>query len=768
MKEKTASVFEYKSTVGAIIDRKQFAVGCINNTYCIVAPVSKFYTVYDIERLNVVSRSSEIEEVLCVGIFGRYVITGCADKKVYLSNRGKVLLEVQLEDMPREIVCTRSAIIVLLKKSMVKIEVDLDSASLENPLEDVHAEAVPLPGLEGKVLHKIHLLSGDKVLAVADGALVVYNTKKESVVYTVSSASFSKVLDISVSLSPSIVALSTEKEVVVLDVKKDVVLQRVQIPHCVSIDFRRTLTDKELAVCTEKEVAVVCLERGVVKKRMPALGSAHVRFIGSESYMVLSMPNELRILNCKHKLETVKRRAGIVFGEASVAEFFRGALVVSTNNRVYSMSLRKEEQTKEISHISTDASLSCAASPVSLAAKRGRVLVCFEKSLSRLEHTVGGLATTKKSLMHKSARAFLGAELSFCGNLAVVALEHEDGQVQVLCLSAESGFILGDIKEKPCLAMSVNSAAQEVTLVHHEDITVYTLSGAFVSRTPIPPCKTAFIVDTRTDKYVVSASGKHLCVIKRTGEVIRKIKTTEGEPVRVRTTKDFSWVSLLTKLKKSTVFEVFDMETGKEVSSMRFAPAEEPRDCLITEDKALLAVVTRSRVLLYTNKQIFCTRKEESKKSAVSQGLGFSSPCRTKARLLLEYAQLSKRTEEETQQEMLPYAVVSKENTAGLGLGPCAQMQSSEELIASLLDPNYPISSVIEQIKNTPVPEEWVVQLVDRLETEHDIVDALLQTVIQYRRKDLITDSVKKALERREKISEKFVEEYLTVLSLTK
>ncbi|OAG31647.1 hypothetical protein NEDG_00122 [Nematocida displodere] len=760
--ETSRSMFQYKTQLSYVAEKGKIVVAPINNTYCIVAPLAKTYAVYDIERMNLVSRGEEKEAVTCIGVFRRYIITGCISNKLYISNRGRVLLQVDLPDTPKEITATDQDIFVLTgSNTLLKLHIHLKEASLEDKAAPLYTIHPLLPELNITNIHCLQM--NNKLLAVSKTAIHIYDTHKEAVIYTLACFKPEEVKDISSSPAPEIIAIADKTGVAVINIKKDKVLQRFTMKNTLSVDFKRNQSSsKELCIATTTSLVFACLENGIVKKTLPLEHLSSVRFIGEDDYLAVSMKNELRILDC-HKIDhivTVKKRTGIVFGEKAVAAFHNQALALLTNHSLYSISLRKEDQNKEITHLET------TGEPVSLAIQKSTLLGCFTGGPVAFREKNGDIARLKKKLAHATPRSHLGAELSFCGNVVALALEDGPETVRVVVATSEAGFILGEIVTPRYHALSINNLTKTLTLVLSTTIRSYSFSGEVLSETSMPECMIAHLVDTRTDSYALTGDGTGISVLTGKGELLRRIPCTRGVPYSLRPTKDFKWAVLVSKLPPTTqntqntpsVLEIFDIETGKLLSTTYFATA--PRDCLLSEDKASLVVMTKSSLLLYANTRMMASEATEDC-AVARQGLSFSSVHKSRLRLLLTYDTLAGEQAENTADQAVPHFMTA-ENDA-----PSQTATTPQDLtINALLDGNYPITSIIQYLKTVPDPGKLLTELVSHLEPQYDIVEALINRLVHYRREDIDPKELRQVLGRRESLSEKFICEYLSLLSL--
>jgi len=833
----SSSAFQYKRRISAIVGEKGAVVLPYNSSYCVLAACGTFYTLYDIEKLNVIGRGEEVTEIACMAMVGRYVVVGGRDKFLYVFSEGRVVAKTCLGEVPREIVAAGRILAVQGKDRIYRIEIegsdmngggedgsvggdDLDNGNggdgdngddvnsgdgdadngdgngignknhnrhnhnhrnhnhhnhgkrrsrkhrnQQNHDNRTHPRVQitkkTLPGKEMENITTIQKYTDKKILIAAGRSIIVYNIADEKIVYRTKCADLQEVRALSLSISRDIVAAVTPKEVCIINIKKDAVLQRIDIPGAVAADFRKNVVSKELAVLTAQGVSLVDLETGAVKKKIAAEGGVSLQYVGGEQYIVMALNNELRILDSKNSLALVKKRSGVKFGSASDSALVDGALYISTNSTVYSVSLRKEEQLKEISDVAGGGEV------VSISARRKRVLACFERRVFSLVNTVGGLAKQKKNLTsQRASRKYVGAVASLCGNVSAISVENGERKIKTLIVSTESGFIFGEVEQEAYLAISISTDPREIVAVHRDSVSRFSYSGSLISRAEIPEIETAQIAESRTGKFVVGAGRAALYVFNPNGEIMRKITTEEGPPAKIEFTKDLKWISTLKTGEKKGVFSVFDVETGKRVSSTVFSGVDMPRRCHITDDKTQMVAVTKSGILLYSNASVMNASAHSEEKEKHS-GISFSSLHRARARLLLEYSDACRKTESETKTELFPYPVISKENFPG-AINSSSQSLSPCELVAALLDRNQPISSIIEAIKSAPSPGLLISGLLPYLGTEYDLADALINRTIHYRRKDLAIDEIEESLRIREKTSERFVSLYLSVLSLAK
>ncbi|KAI5149096.1 hypothetical protein NEAUS05_1640 [Nematocida ausubeli] len=766
-------MFEYKQPISSILDGPRFTIAQIGNAYCVVAPVNNFYKVYGAERLNTLGRCKEGERIQEITSLGRYIVTA-AGTRINIYNQGVQIQEIEMGETIKTLFsCNNEYLIAVLDGSVAKIELD-EIDEIEN--KKIAHTVKKLRNIPDH-LESVHPLAlKNKILVVAGGVISIYSVEKDRAVYKLKCTEVSgPVLDVSCSISSEIIAVCTSSEVLVLQLKKDILLQTFSFGGIQSVDFRRSSQCKELAVLTKNEVIVLCLEQGVVRARhaLPEgaqktaadVGHLHTaRYIGSDGYLVISQYNELQILDChKEKILSVKRRAGVVFGKSQCSEFLNNTLVISTNNRVYTLSLRKDEQLKEISKVCAD------GEPVSLSVVRDSIIACYTKGVYALKETVGGVAQVKRNLGYSTPREYIECAMSFCGNSMALAIKTGKKSVKILITSKESGFIFGEIEETPYLAISLNNLKKTLTVLHRTEVVVYTYNGEVVSRHPIqePLAEkdeknadkehvVAKIFESSTYKYFIIATWSRILVINQSGETIKSVAKRAGAPISARVSADLSWLLLLSSAEKGAVLEVVDIQAACTLSTTFFAHT--PRDFLLTHDKSRLVVTTDTQVLLYVN--TYSIQAAPAEQSAVSsQGISFSSAHKSRIRLLMMYDTIGDKVEEEA--PMAPYTV-QKENTPP----KLSSMQGAKESIEALLDGNYPISSIVAYIKEIEDPSSLVIDLISHLEAKYDIADALINRVLHYRRKDLDMERLSSPLKTREAIAERLIVKYLSTLSL--
>lgn len=773
LKEKV-SMFEYKTALAAVVDKGKMAVGERNGTYIFVCAVGPFYNVYDIEKLNIVERGPSISEIECIGILNRYIVTGSQDNKMRIYNKGSVIAEKKINGVPKEILCTESDIYVQIAEKILQIKI-ADINQIEKPDAVKNIKAKELVGIKSVQVHKMVRLGVSDKIGIIDtnGVLVIYCTSKQRQIYTVKAYSFIGATDAVSSMYPSILAISLKNEVVIVDVKKDIVLQKIPIEGVVSLDFRKdSLSTKELVAATREELIVVCLQKSAAKKRVECSGAQKIRFAGAEPFLAVCMQNELRILSCRSEQPVVcKKRVGVVFGDSVSASFFGKNLLVFTGGRMYSISLRKDTQTKEITQINTEG----ATLPLSVSGKV--VLAACKRSIEVLEETVGGLAVRRRKIAHISSREYIMCAVSFCGRTSVFAVRREKEVMSILIASTESGFFLGqiDVLHAPetLLTMSVNTLHRVVTVVYKCGIVEYAYTGKEVKQIKIAPAIKACIVDTKTEKFFALATAEEIYVMSKEGSILRKCKKSNGVLLSIRATEDRRWIYALSTEKDSSFIDILDMETGHLLSSINLPFFS--RDCLISPDRLSLIILSEKQVLLYSNTSIFFSPPVEPTEG-ICTGITLASKHRSRVRILLDYEQIKEKVNEK-RDKLLPFGIEAQEN-----MPACATVQKDKEidglindskeqvqdLVLSMLSDNYPISSIIESIQQTDMPDLLFSSLVDKLESYYDIADALLNRLIHYRRKDLSLANLQIYSEKRKRISERLVTLYLSALSLSR
>lgn len=768
------TMFEYKRPISSIIKGPRFAVAQIGNIYCVVAPVENFYKVYGAEKLNTLGQSRDGLPICSIAALRRYVVA--AEKmRIGVYNQGEKIQEIEMPREIEEVVAYDEFLVVRTKESLLRV----DPVGMEK-IEDEEiqwkvTELLNVPkGVES--IHKLALKN--KLMIVAQGKVHIYSVSKDSIIYTLKCIHLgARVVDASNSISSEIVALCTERDVYVLQLKKDILLQQFSCEAAQSIDFRRSMCSKELALLTDKEVVVFCLEQAVAKKRytltQKVQGSTYrasphtARYIGTDGYLVISQENELQILDCQHdKIIVVKKRAGVVFGEEQCAEFLNDTLIISTNGRVYSLSLRKEEQLRELSKMNAQ------GRPVSLSVVRDRAVACYSKGLHALKETVGGLTETKRRLGHSTPKEYIGAIMSFCSNALAISIKESEARVKILIASRESGFILGEVEETPYLALALNNIKKTLTVMHDKSVAVYSYSGEVVYKADLNKSSSKSseidgeeraiqgqVVETRSHKYYVQATSAHVHIFNEQGAEIKKIAKMQGAPIRLRISSDLTWILVMTQQKEGAVLEIVDMESSTVISAIPFGTV--PKDFIMTKDKSRLVVIADRKVLLFSN--TYRIQKVQHGASDIPcEGIRFSSAQKSRIRLLLMYETFGSKLEKEC--PLAPYAA-EKENAASER--SLSSKSSAVEGIDALLDGNYPISLIVAYIKETENPAGLLAELVDQLETKYDVAEALINRVLYYRRKDLTLKDLQDSLRKREGLAERFITMYLSALALT-
>ncbi|KAH9386397.1 uncharacterized protein NEMAJ01_1293 [Nematocida major] len=764
-------MFEYKRPIASIIDGPRFTIAQIGNAYCVVAPFNKFYKMYGAEKLNTVGKSKEGAPIQAVTTLNRYVVTA-AGTEISMYNQDELIQKIDLGQPVENVLAYETFLVAQFGGSVARI----DLAEMEKiESEEIGFTVTELANLpEGeKSMHRLALKN--KLLVQAGGSLHIYSINRQTVVHTLKCVALDgPVVDTSNSLSPEIVAVATASTVFILQLKKDTVLQKFSLEGVQSVDFRKSMHSRELAVLTQTEVCVLCLEEGVVKKRHACSESASraprahphtLRYIGENGYIVVSQDNELRIVDAhKNKLFVVKRRAGIVLGKQHRCELLKDALVVSTNSRMYTLSLRKDEQLREFSKIGVE------GSPVSISVARESILACYTKGVYSLEETVGGVAEKKRRLAHATPKEYLGAVLSLCGNSMALSVRSGEGAVKIIIASKESGFILGEVNEAPYLALSLNNIKKTLTVLHAGHAVVYSYGGQELSRACLSTGVSGGdaghakqpigkIVETRTQKHYILAAGSHVHIFGEAGERIKSIEKTGGAPEGLRVSEDLAWILVMSSRGSGAVLEVLDIKSALVISKTDFPYM--PRSFLLTKDKSRLVVGTDRQILLFENTyKILAAPKENT--PAACMGISFSRLPKSRIQMLLGYEELGIKVES-AEDVLVPYTM-QKEST----MEKPKAWADAQAGIDALLDENCPISYIIWCIKEAEDPSGLVVDLVQHLEKTYDIADALINRVIHYRRKDLKVHSIAHALKAREEVAERLVVAYMSTLSLLK
>ncbi|KAI5175310.1 hypothetical protein NEFER01_0957 [Nematocida sp. LUAm1] len=786
MQKEEASMFKYKTVLGSVIEKSKFVIAPRNNAYCIVASNGTFYSVYEIENFSIVERGPKVEAISAIGVFRRYVVTAGEDKKLRLYNRGFEILQKDLPIVPKDILTVEDSIYIIGDSSIFEMKVYVpEKKTVEQAAKEIKIECIEHAELANKRIHHVlRVGSSDKISVLADESLMIYCLSAQKVLYSLKCAQIINLKAVASSLSPSIIGVATEKEVLLINIKKDILLQRIPLENVISLDFRRdNISVKELIAATPSKMHIISLEHAAVKEKISFdRGDLQcMQFIGSEPFCVISQKNSLSIMDFRKKPIITKRKAGVILGTASSSLFFGNNLIVSTNEKIYSISLRKESQNKEISK------MSCQGEALSLSTSRTSLLSVFSKSLHLLDASVGGLAKKKNRLSIGTNREYRGAVLSFCGRIAAVSLEHTETTSQIFIVSSDAGFIMGEITVPTPIVFSVNSLTKTLSLLYSEKVEVYSFDGTLHTRFSVPLCSCGTIIDERNTKHFLLANEEEFFFINSEGNILRSAKKTKGAALSIKITENLQWIYLVSALKDSSVLELFDVERGTLLAKnyLDFVP----KDYHISPDRLHLLLLTSKDILLYENTAFTLSVQPEAS-IGERKGIFLSSAHKSRMRLLMEYETLGESIKKEDEDEEVRPAfsadlaapdagfLVDKENLQSTQPSkhdalnqekeeesPFSQIESFS--IRALLQENYPISKIIKHLKTSSDPTSLIIEISPYLSSHYDVVEALINRIIYYRRKDIDLEKLSSYFEKREEITESLLSLYLSTLSIS-
>ncbi|KAI5171780.1 hypothetical protein NEFER03_1085 [Nematocida sp. LUAm3] len=786
MQKEEASMFKYKTVLGSVIEKSKFVIAPRNNAYCIVASNGTFYSVYEIENFSIVERGPKVEAISAIGVFRRYVVTAGEDKKLRLYNRGFEILQKDLPIVPKDILTVEDSIYIIGDSSIFEMKVYVpEKKTVEQAAKEIKIECIEHAELANKRIHHVlRVGSSDKISVLADESLMIYCLSAQKVLYSLKCAQIINPKAVASSLSPSIIGVATEKEVLLINIKKDILLQRIPLENVISLDFRRdNISVKELIAATPSKMHIISLEHAAVKEKISFdRGDLQcMQFIGSEPFCVISQKNSLSIMDFRKKPIITKRKAGVILGTASSSLFFGNNLIVSTNEKIYSISLRKESQNKEISK------MSCQGEALSLSTSRTSLLSVFSKSLHLLDASVGGLAKKKNRLSIGTNREYRGAVLSFCGRIAAVSLEHTETTSQIFIVSSDAGFIMGEITVPTPIVFSVNSLTKTLSLLYSEKVEVYSFDGTLHTRFSVPLCSCGTIIDERNTKHFLLANEEEFFFINSEGNILRSAKKPKGAALSIKITENLQWIYLVSALKDSSVLELFDVERGTLLAKnyLDFVP----KDYHISPDRLHLLLLTSKDILLYENTAFTLSVQPEAS-IGERKGIFLSSAHKSRMRLLMEYETLGESIKKEDEDEEVRPAfsadlaapdagfLVDKENLQSTQPSkhdalnqekeeesPFSQIESFS--IRALLQENYPISKIIKHLKTSSDPTSLIIEISPYLSSHYDVVEALINRIIYYRRKDIDLEKLSSYFEKREEITESLLSLYLSTLSIS-
>lgn len=787
-------MFRHRRELGRVEGGRKFIVAPVNQTYCVIVPLQNTYLVYDVEKLSVVCRGPEMGEVTALGVLGRYVVAGTPDE-VSIHSRGVPLLRVQLPGVPKEIhamhnnAMRKDSVVVLLRDGRIhRIDVSVSGGKhMDYEGADVLWSAAALDGTPENVQAMLPLDGSSKILLLASGRLHIYCTDARQVIYTLQCAQFGaeEVAEISPSPSPYIVGIAAQSEVLVVHIRKDVVLQRIPSAGVRALSFRTDGGAKEIAMALDTCLVIYCLESAAISAtHVLASDAICARYMGSEPFILLSLPNELRLFDSRNseKLAPVKRRVGVCFGASARVQMRGETLLVCTNSRVYAVAHRKESQNREF------VDRQSVGEPVALAVHRKRVIACFRDKPLVLQAAGDDLALATNQIGCAGAVAYFGVHISPCGNFTAVAAEAEDA-LQITLASAESGFILGAFSARKYLDLWVSGADRTVTLLYPNAIAKHTFGGSAVSLVSIAAGTTGMITGSHSRASFFVADGREIRMLTEQGEVLRCFGTAEGTPYKIRHTRDCEWISLLTRAfgesqcrtkgksseRTVSVLEVFEVETGALISSTQFPAGV--MDALFTGDKQSLLTVQPGRIDLYACTRMPCSRLRLPEGD--SGGLLFAGGSASRARMLVEYESLQCPIEDRSER-LAPLAAVlveeeNKENEKQPWLGTGEEEKTGKDgesatkyAVDALVADNYPISMLVGYLKAVPDPAGLLSGLVQYLPSHFNIADALINRLVQYRHAEIPRPILESVASRRDAVAEDFVHKYLAVISLAR
>ncbi|KAI5187172.1 hypothetical protein NEHOM01_1981 [Nematocida homosporus] len=766
------AMFQYKSDISSLTDGQGFVLAQRNKGWAIITSIGKSYTIYDLSNLNTVEKGPEQSDSVRIGAFGRFAVTLSKEGQLAIYSRGAQIVSVELQTRPVQMLSIDTEIYLASPQGIERVSIESSlEGELDTPGQKITVKTEVLEGLvspkgdkeEIDITHMVQIGQSKLLAIIANQSMLIYNPEKKKTVYCLSCTPFIGATDIAQSVSPSILAVSLPKEVLIIDIKKDQIRQCIPLAGVHSLAFRTdVLGSKELVAATATTLHRIDLEKGLITAKMSLPGCktsktnrarTYIRFVPGLPFLVVAQANGIQVFDFRSKMALLKRRAGVVFSQDAVATFFRDTLVVATNEKVYALSLRKETQSKEIANIDAK------GEPVAISAAKGHVLVTFKQSVHTLEETVGGLAK-KKNLAEVSKQNYLSGSLSACRESAIMIHRESPTEVRVLAMSLRSGFLHSTFTAAEPLASAMDFAGQTIHLLYETQVLSFTTSSGQLSSTiTIPACAMGTIISSFRELYYVTCSSTTLYFIQKSGTVLRALSKQEGSPLLVRTTKNSKWVYVLTALDNGqSVLEIFDIETATRLTQLHFP--NQPKNILISPNNTSLVVIT-DRILLYSNTAIIQSTPASTQSLHPGTGIQFEPQVKSRLRLFMDY---NRQANSKTELDKLgPLDMLNQENIENL---PAANY-SADIPIQALLETNCPISKIISYLKEVSDPTTLLTSLTQQLETHYNISEVLINRLLHFRRKDIDLQQAQEAIQQREGTTERLINLYLSVLSLS-
>jgi hypothetical protein len=716
-----SGIFRYRKTVSQVVAESPFVIDEKIDKYYILAPIRRSYVMYDAERLNVVSKGEEGGRVHCIGKFNNCILLG-EENRVLFMERGRRVAAVEIPGVPARLVGFSKYIVVLSGGRLGIIEEG----------RDVY-EAVEIDGV-GKV-ECVHKAVGfvDKLILSGGGELYIVNVRKRKLVHRFKCFA-GRVVSMEQTPNPELVGILDEEGVVVVDIRKDKVVFRVAVEGGRCLSFRRD-EKKELAVANGRGITIFCLKSGMMKSRRTCEGISHMQFI--DCILVVSSRNRLEMWNYMEsdRPYLLREREGLFVGEGEVRVGFSGErLIASTRDRIFNLSLRREEQSKRLL-------VSGYGEPTALLCGKKSLVSAYTHGAVRLEKACDDVR--KKGAGLCSVNAYRLVRTSSCGVFMGVWTGDS-----ILLSSAQSGFILLKLPADGVVNFFISAFRRELALVREKSITTYTFGGEVVGKIEVgvytdEPIRCAVARERMKSDYLILAAGKTLLVVDGSGVLYRKISLPR-EVDEIGVSSEFRSVVVVSKGEGGSVVVKVDIEASAIISESQF-PFTIKAWALDKRGSLLVLVSAEEGVGVYENARGALLGGEMREENGASFGVLSSGRIRS----ILFHDHLSRSGKREVRENNVPIA--TSERRRGFRF-------------EDVLDGNFPISSIISAIKEEDV-DTLIKEVCSRVERNYGAAEVLLNILLFRRHREIEADRVGEALFHRERTSSKLLEDYAEVLS---
>lgn len=821
--EMRSSIFQYQRPLLQVASGAPFIIESSRSKHHVVSPLTHSYVIYDLERMNVVFKGEESSRIACIETWRDCVVAGTEEGELLFSKRGITFLSVPLGKQPKTLIAFPRFLGVLYADGTVeKIEVEGDvldgttapSAVSRKPLTFDFGLAKKEALVEG--MHRLEGHSNKALLSVrrpgeSSRCSVLVHLLREEVLYRFANMDASPILGLKSSINPDIVGISYSGGISVFNIKKDKELQRIPIDSPSSFSFRRDGA-KEMAVGRKSELSVFCLETGTVKSLKDVGPIAHLEYVGKEGLILVSGPEKLSLWNYRDMAfpYLLKQREGAVAKGSIALSFLRDSVVVATEDKIFHVSLTSEGRNKAINLKKPYGSV------LSLSQRRGEVFVHFSNGLFKLEGD-GVSADIKKSsfdLLNPN-EAYIKVHISDLNRYLGIQVQSgtDPSATKIVVSSSDSGFILGTIEGRDIADFSIDGVEKEVTVIKDGDtpeVHVYTLEGVLKRALSLTfgkenPGKrdgqkgkitSSFIRAKRSGSYAFLAMASSIFIFGlEDGGLRREVEAVSGEEKLKAFTvsADFRWIVATVEgpLGAFTGIKIFDIESSKKISETPFQTA--PKHVALSDKKDFLAAASEDRIMLFANTNLIkdIPSPTFSQTARDKSHITFSLCPQSKLRNIVTYEYMNRRgkIKEAIKEERIPFpslmarAVAVKKKVEEVSNVPTSTAIANEKeetevvplpareeecSIEEMMEPNFPISSIISTIVNTKDPTALLCRLIERIRDSYDMAEVLINRVLYHRYKDIDVTAIPEAVAKRREVSDRLEERYFRVLGYLK